>query len=196
MSALPATVCGLFVYVTVNTVRQALALTELSGSDTVVITISLERLVTMAQTVAFLVGKQWMKMLVKRCRPIWKLVLDLGIGAAASLVLCARGRRYLSVGTDFCFRMPVLRRLDEEVDRLMGSDVPTIRGTSKGALEKKGVREATASAALPVKAVTAEVRRVTLKRSSVSLESRGSKKRKSFVDAPSFCVFMHNFIFN
>ena len=35
-----------------------------------------------------------------------------------------------SVMTDFYFRMPDLRRLDEEVDELMGSDVPTIRGTS------------------------------------------------------------------
>ena len=71
--------------------------------------------------------------------------------------------------------MPDLRRLDEEVDELMGSDVPTTRGTS----EKKSVREAAAAAALPVKHVTSEVRRVTLKRSSVSLENRGSKKRKS-----------------
>ena len=35
-----------------------------------------------------------------------------------------------SVGTGFCFRMPDLRRLDEEVDELMGSDVSTIRETS------------------------------------------------------------------
>ena len=81
-----------------------------------------------------------------------------------------------SVWTDFCFRMPDLRRLDEEVDELMGSGVPTTRGTSACASEKKSVREA---AALPVKQVTAEVRRVTLKRSSVSLENKGSKKRKS-----------------
>ena len=57
----------------------------------------------------------------------------------------------------------------------MGSGVPTTRGTSACASEKKSVR----GAALPVKQVTAEVRRVTLKRSSVSLENRGSKKRKS-----------------
>ena len=31
------------------------------------------------------------------------------------------------VGTDFCFRMTDLRRLDEEVDELMGSGVPTTR---------------------------------------------------------------------
>ena len=30
-----------------------------------------------------------------------------------------------SVGTDFCYRMPDLRRLDEEVDELMGPGVPT-----------------------------------------------------------------------
>ena len=47
------------------------------------------------------------------------------------------------------------------------------------ASEKKSVREAAAVAALPVKQVTTEVRRVTLERSSVSLENRGSKKRKS-----------------
>ena len=61
----------------------------------------------------------------------------------------------------------------------MGSDVPTIRGISSCASEKKTVREAAAPAALPVKHVIAEVRRVALKRSSVSLESRGSKKRKT-----------------
>ena len=72
--------------------------------------------------------------------------------------------------------MPDLRRLDEQVDELMGSDVPTIRGTSVCTSEKKSVREAAASAAL---SLTTEVRRVTLKRSSVSLESRGNKKRKS-----------------
>ena len=79
------------------------------------------------------------------------------------------------VGPYFYFRMLDLRRLDEEVDELMGSDVPTTRGTSACTSEKKSVREADASAALPVKHVTAEVRRVTLKRSSVSLESTGSK---------------------
>ena len=84
-----------------------------------------------------------------------------------------------SVGTDFCFRMPDLRRLDEEDDELMGSDVPTIRGTSACISEKNLVREAAASATFPVKPVTAEVRCVTLKRSSVSFDSRGSKKRKS-----------------
>ena len=61
----------------------------------------------------------------------------------------------------------------------MGSDVPTTRGTSACTSVKKSVREAAASVALHVKHVTAEVRRVTHTRSSVSLESRGSKKRKS-----------------
>ena len=81
-----------------------------------------------------------------------------------------------SVGTDFCFRMPDSRRLDNEVDELMGSDVPTTGETSACTVENKSVREANASAAHPV---TAEVRRVRLKCSSVSLESRGNKKRKS-----------------
>ena len=53
-----------------------------------------------------------------------------------------------SVGTDFCFRMTDLRRLDEEVDEQMGSDVPTTRGTSACTSEKKSVREA-ASVARP-----------------------------------------------
>ena len=72
-----------------------------------------------------------------------------------------------SVGTDFWFRMPDLRRLDEEMDELMGSGLPTTRGTSACASEKKSDRGAAAAAALPGKQVTAEVRRVTLKRSSV-----------------------------
>ena len=45
MAALPATVGGLSVDIPVGTVRRALAIAELSGSDTVSITISLERLV-------------------------------------------------------------------------------------------------------------------------------------------------------
>ena len=58
MSALPATAGGLSVDVTVGTVRRAFAIAELSGSDTVSITISLERLVSLTQTVACLVGQQ------------------------------------------------------------------------------------------------------------------------------------------
>ena len=57
----------------------------------------------------------------------------------------------------------------------MGSDVTTIRGTA-ACTSEKSVREVTASAALPV---TAEVKRGTIKRISVSLESRETKKRKS-----------------
>ena len=56
MSALPATVGGLSVDIPVGTVRRALATAELSGSDTVLITISLERMVDLTQTVAGLVG--------------------------------------------------------------------------------------------------------------------------------------------
>ena len=63
--------------------------------------------------------------------------MDLGIGgAAASAALPVNPVDYEQgplvggpevgdiyyVGTDFCFRMPDLRRLDEEVDELMGSN--------------------------------------------------------------------------
>ena len=58
MSALPATVGGLSVDIPVGTVRRALAIAALSGSDTVSITISLERMVGVTQTVAGLVGQQ------------------------------------------------------------------------------------------------------------------------------------------
>ena len=58
MSALPATVGGLSVDIPVGTVRRDLAITELSGSDTVSITISLERMVYLTQTVAGLMGQQ------------------------------------------------------------------------------------------------------------------------------------------
>ena len=57
-SALPAGVGGLSVDIPVTNVRRALAITELSGSDTVSITISLERLVGLTQTVSCLVGQQ------------------------------------------------------------------------------------------------------------------------------------------
>ena len=49
MSSLSATVCGLSVNVPVGIVRRALALAEVSGSDTGEISISLERLVILAQ---------------------------------------------------------------------------------------------------------------------------------------------------
>ena len=57
MTALPATVGGLSVDVPVATVRRALVLAELSCSDTVAISIRLERMVCLAQTVAYLVGQ-------------------------------------------------------------------------------------------------------------------------------------------
>ena len=60
----------------------------------------------------------------------------------------------------------------------MGSDVPTIWGTSSCTSEK-AEQEAAGLADLLVKPMTAEVRRVTFKLISVSMESRGSKKRKS-----------------
>ena len=138
MAALPATVGGLSVDIPVGTVRRSLAIAELSGSDTVSITISLERLVDLTQTVAGLVGNSWMRLLAKRrCRLMWNPVMVLGIGAAASAALPVSpvedeqgllvggpevGDIY-SVGTD----MSDLRRLDEEVDELMGSGVPTTR---------------------------------------------------------------------
>ena len=58
----------------------------------------------------------------------------------------------------------------------MSSDVEP--GARYGNRES-GVGVAAASAAFPTKPMTAEVRRVTLKRSSISLESRGNKNRKS-----------------
>ena len=58
MSVLPATVGGLSVDIPVGTVRRALTIAELSGTDTVSITIILERLVYLTQTVAGLVGQQ------------------------------------------------------------------------------------------------------------------------------------------
>ena len=58
MSALSATVGGMSVNVPIATVRRALAIAELSGSDTVSITISLKRLVSLTQTVACLVRQQ------------------------------------------------------------------------------------------------------------------------------------------
>ena len=57
MSALPSTMGGLSVDIPVGTVRRALAVAELLGSDTVTITISLERMVDLTQTVADLVGQ-------------------------------------------------------------------------------------------------------------------------------------------
>ena len=78
-----------------------------------------------------------MKLLVNKCRPIWNPVLALGIGAAASaalpvspvedeqvpLVCGSEVGDIYSVGTEFCFKISNLRRLDEEVDKLLGIDV-------------------------------------------------------------------------
>ena len=58
VSTLPATVGGLSVDIPVGTVRRDLAIAELSGSDTVSITISLERLVSLTHNMACLVGQQ------------------------------------------------------------------------------------------------------------------------------------------
>ena len=200
MSALPVTVGGLSVDIPVGTVRRALAIAELSGSDTASITISLERLVDLTQTVAGLVGQQLDEAVGQEKMSSYVEPGDGSgnRGAAASAALPVEDEQgplvggpevgdIYYVGTDFCFRMADLRRLDEEVDELMGSGVPTIRGTSACASEKKSVRGAAAAAALPVKQVTAEMRRVTLKRSSVSLENSGSKKRKSWEHECKLC---------
>ena len=58
MSALLATVGALSVDIPVGTVRRALAIAELLGSDTVSITISLERLMDLTQTIAGLMGQR------------------------------------------------------------------------------------------------------------------------------------------
>ena len=158
MAALPATVGGLSVDIPVGTVRRALAIDELSGSDTVSITISLEWMVDLTQTVTGLVGQQLDEAVGQE-----KMSSDVepgdgsgnrGTAASAELPVSPVedeqgplvggpevGDIY-SVGTDCCFRMPDLRRLDEEVDELMGSGVPTTRGTSACASEKKSVRGA------------------------------------------------------
>ena len=131
MSVLPATVGRLSVDIPVGTVRRSLAIAELSGSDTVSITISLERLVDLTQTVASLVGQQLDEAVGQE-----KMSSDVepgdgsgnrGGGAAASAALPVSpvedeqgtlvggpevGDIY-SVGTYFCFRMPDLKRLDE-----------------------------------------------------------------------------------
>ena len=58
MSALSVTVGGLSVDMPVCTARWALDLADLSGSNSVLNTISLERLVSLAQTLSCLVGQQ------------------------------------------------------------------------------------------------------------------------------------------
>ena len=143
MPSLPATVGGLSVDIPVGTVRQALAIAELSGSDIISITISLERLVSLTHTVACLVEQQLDEDVGQE-----KMSSDVepgdGSGNRGAAALAAFpvspvedeqgplvggpevGYIY-SVGTDFCFRMP-----DEEVYELMGSDVLTTRGTPSG----------------------------------------------------------------
>ena len=80
MSALPATVGELSVDIPIGTVRRALAIAELSGSDTVSITISQERLVDLTRVWW---GNSWMRLLAKRrCRLMWNLVMDMGIGGS------------------------------------------------------------------------------------------------------------------
>ena len=79
-----------------------------------------------------------MRLLTKRRCRMCGYVMDMGIRSG-----CFGGPEigYIySVGTDVCFRIPDLRRLDEEVDELMGSDVPTARGTSACTSEKKSVQ--------------------------------------------------------
>ena len=132
MSALPATVGGLYVDIPVGTVRWALAIAELLGSDTVSITISLERLVDLTQTVAGLVGQQLDEAVGQE-----KMSSDVepgdGPGNRGAAALAAlrvspvedeqgpliggpEVADIYSVRINFCFRMPDLRRLDEKVD--------------------------------------------------------------------------------
>ena len=125
MPSLPATVGGLSVDIPVGTVRQALAIAELSGSDTISITISLERLVSLTHTVACLVEQQLDEDVGQE-----KMSSDVepgdGSGNRGAAALAAFpvspvedeqgplvggpevGDIY-SVGTDFCFRMPDLK---------------------------------------------------------------------------------------
>ena len=131
MSSLAATVGGLSVDIPVGTVRRALAIAGLSGSDTVSITISQERLVGLKQTVACLVGQQLDEAIgqEKMSSDVEPGDVSGNQGSAASAALPVSpvdlqdtlvggpevGDIY-SVGTDFCFRMPDLRGLDEEVE--------------------------------------------------------------------------------
>ena len=124
----------------VSTVRRALAIPELSGSDTVSINIGLERLVDLTQTVTVLVGQQLDDAVGQE-----KMSSDVepgdrygNRGAAASAALPVSPVEYkqgpmvggpevddiFSVVTDFCFKMTDLRRLNEEVNELLGSDIP------------------------------------------------------------------------
>ena len=70
---------GLYVYVPVGTVRRALAVAELSGSDIVEI-ISLERLVSLAHSVVSLVEQQLYEAVGQEKVSMSNLVLDLDLG--------------------------------------------------------------------------------------------------------------------
>ena len=132
MYASPAKVGGLSVDVPVGTVRWVLALAELSGGDTVSITIDLELLVSLVQTVACLVGQQLFETVGQE-----NMSSDMepgagsgggGVGASAVLpvspvedeqvpLLYGPEVGYIYyVWTDLCFRIPDPRLLDEEVD--------------------------------------------------------------------------------
>ena len=80
LSALPETVGGLSVDVPVGTGRRALAIDELSGSETVSITISLELLVSLTQTVSCFVGQQLDEAVGYEKISMRNLLLDLRIG--------------------------------------------------------------------------------------------------------------------
>ena len=118
MSAMSAMVGGLSVDIPVGTVRRALAIAELSGSDTVSITISLEWQVCLTQTVACLVRQQ-LDEAVGQEKMSSDLEPDDGFGnqgAAASAALPVEDEQgplvggpevgdIYSVGTDVCIRM-------------------------------------------------------------------------------------------
>ena len=135
-SAFPATVVGLSVDVPVSTVRRALAFADLSDSDSVSITISLERMVSLAHTVSCLVGQQLDEAVghekMSSNEEHGARSRNQGAGSSAALpvspveddqvpiVYGPKVGDIYSVGTDFCFRLPYLRRLDKEVHELMG----------------------------------------------------------------------------
>ena len=182
MAALPATVGGLSVDVPVGTDRRALAIAELSGSDTVSITIGLEWLVDLTQTVAGLVGQQLDEGCFvgtpyepsrRRTRPTGRW---------------SRGRRYI-----FCRYRFLLQNAGPQttgrISGLMGSGVPTTREH----LHVHQKRSLFGEQLLRRHFLTAEVRRVTLKRSSVSLGNRGSKKRKTGSMNANYALHVRSF---
>ena len=85
----------------------------------------------------------WMKLLLKRtCRPVRNLVLDRDAPAAAELTVSPLEDEQVPLvsGSEVGYILLCMVRLllDEEVDELMGSNVPTIRGTSKGYIREEG----------------------------------------------------------